>query len=163
MTVADNKNAKFLWDIVEDIKICMMVTQRQGSVQARPMRGWARADDNVIWFVTEKSSPKTAEAEDESAVCLTYADPKRNSYVSLSGSVDIVSDQGQLTELWNENLTGYFGKPLDERAALLRFTPEKGEYWDGPGNPLIVAIKFVEAAVTGKRPDMGTNDKIEFD
>ncbi len=161
--MADTKNAQFLWDIVQDIQICMMVTQHRGTVHARPMRGRALADDNVIWFVTEKSSPKATEAEDDPTVCLTYADPKKNSYVSLTGSVDVVSDRDQLKGLWNENLTGYFGKPLDDSAALLRFTPDKGEYWDGPGNPLIVAIKFVEAAVTGKRPDMGTNDKIVFD
>jgi general stress protein 26 len=158
----DNEDAKLLWDIVQDIQICMMVTQSMGEVHARPMRGRAFAEENVIWFLTEKSAPKTAEAQDEPTVCLTYADTKRNRYVSLSGSVDVISDHEQMAALWNDNLTGYFGKPLDDRAVLLRFTPEKGEYWDGPGNPLIVAIKFVEAAVTGKRPDMGASDKVIF-
>lgn len=158
----DSENAKLLWEIVQQIEICMMVTQRQGTAHARPMRGRPLPDDNVIWFITEKSAPKTMEAEDDPTVCLTYADPRKNSYVSLSGSVDVVSDHDQLAELWNEKFTSYFGKPLDDRAALLRFTPEKGEYWDAPGNPLIVAIKFVEAAVTGRRPDMGNNDKIVF-
>lgn len=158
----DNEKAKLLWGIVQEIQICMMVTQSGGQVHARPMRGRAVADENVIWFLTEKSSPKADEAQDDPMVCLTYADTKQNSYVSLSGSVEVIADQAQMEAVWNENLTGYFGRPLDDRAVLLRFTPEKGEYWDGPGNPLIIAIKFVEAAVTGKRPDIGDNDKIIF-
>jgi general stress protein 26 len=158
----DNQDAKLLWELVQDIQICMMVTQNMGNVHARPMRGRAFADENVIWFLTEKSSPKAAEAEDDPVVCLTYADTRANSYVSLSGSVDVIADPDQIAALWNDNLTGYFGRPVDDRTVLLRFTPEKGEYWDGPGNPLILAIKFVEAAVTGQRPDVGINDKVIF-
>jgi hypothetical protein len=43
---------------------------------------------------------------------------------------------------------------------LLTFTPERGEYWDAPSNPVLIAIEFIRASVVGDKPVLGDNAEV---
>ena len=45
-----------IWRCVGRIGTCMMVTVVGSTVRARPMRGLARPDENVIWFAADRDS-----------------------------------------------------------------------------------------------------------
>jgi hypothetical protein len=40
-------------------------------------------------------------------------------------------------------------------------TPSQAEYWDGPG-ALVATVKMAVAAMTGNRPQLGENRKVQF-
>ena len=151
----------FIWKHVERIGDCMLVTNDQSELVARPMRGLIRQQDHAIWFITSKSTHKSEEVARNPKVCLCYVDRAANTYISLSGRVDLSDDKAQIRELWNIGADAYFPKgPDDPDVVLLRFTPETGEYWDAPSNPVVLAIQFIKAKVSGEPPKVGENQKV---
>jgi general stress protein 26 len=127
------------------------------------MRGLIRPEDGVIWFVTDASSEKDEQVARYPNACLTFADPRDQNFVSVSGVVSRVDDRAQMAELWSEGVEAYFPRGLDDPSVvLLKFVAAKGEYWDAPSNPIVLAIKFLQAKVTAERPDLGTNEAVSL-
>lgn len=151
----------FIWKHVDRIGDCMMVTQAASGIRARPMRGLARRQDNAIWFFTSKSAPKDDEILRHPQVCVCYADPGANTYVSLSGTIELLDNQEKIDELWNPGAQAYFpAGPGDPDVLLLKFSPEAGEYWDAPSNPVVIAVQFIKAQVTGEKTRLGESAKV---
>ena len=122
------------------------------------MRGMSRPEQNEIWFFADSESHSDDVLQRHPAVCLTYVDTRDNVFVSLSGHIARVLDQAVIEEMWNEEAGSYFSKgPADPRVILLRFEPHAGEYWTAPSGPIVLAIKFLEAAIMGERPSLGTS------
>jgi general stress protein 26 len=145
-----------IWKHIRAIETCMLVTHFGDQMRARPMRGIARPEQNAIWFFSDSESHTDEQLRANPDVCLSYADIKSNVYVSVSGQIARVTEKTTINDLWDDDASGYFPKgPSDPRVVLLRFEPETGEYWRAPSSPIILAIKFLEAKVTGERPAMG--------
>lgn len=158
---SEGKSLTAMWSHIERIADCMLVTHDGVDLRARPMRGIAKRDDNAIWFVTSKATQKDAEVTQNPGACLCYADKVGNTYLSLSGRVETTDDKMQIRELWNAGADAYFPKGQgDPNVVLLRFAPEFGEYWDAPSNPVVLAIQFIKAKVTGTKPALGENRKV---
>lgn len=157
MSAAASAPTDTIWQLITAIGTCMMVTQDAERVRSRPMRGIARPEENAIWFFTDRGSAKSLEIGTGSPACLSYADMSRQNYVSVSGEVELIDDEARRAELWTEGAATYYTDGKDDaRIQLLKFTPEFGEYWDSPSNPILLAIKFLQAKVSGIRPDLGT-------
>jgi general stress protein 26 len=158
--VANKSEYETIWDHVQSIRTCMMVTLDGGDVRARPMRGIPRPDENLIWFFADRESEAVEGLQSDARACLTYVDSKDKVFVSLSGRISTVFDQEQIVSLWNEEAGSYFSNgPDDPRIMLLRFRPHTGEFWTSPSSAIVIAIKFIEAAITGDRPDLGESGK----
>jgi general stress protein 26 len=158
--MSETRARKLIWDHVKSIKTCMMVTHDSTDARARPMRSMPRPEQNEIWFFADSESPSDDVLQRHPAVCLTYVDTRDNVYVSLSGSIARVLDPAAIKEVWNEEAASYFSKgPDDPRVILLRFEPHTGEYWTAPSGPIVLAIKFIEAAIMGERPNLGTSGR----
>jgi general stress protein 26 len=154
----------FIWNAVETMQVGMLTTRCGGGMRGRPMAAIPRRDDNVIWFLSDRETHKEAEVRDDPKSCVLFADPSRQTYVSLSGEVEVVHDRELTRSLWNVAVDAYWPKgPDDPGVVLLGFRPEEGEYWDAPSNPLVLAIKFVQAKITGERPELGSNAKVVLD
>lgn len=151
----------FIWKNVERIGSCMMVTQAGSAIRARPMHGSARHEENAIWFFTSKSAPKDEEIRQNPEVCLCYSDVGSNTYISLSGAIEPDDSREKIRELWNPGAQAYFpAGPADPNVLLLKFSPHAGEYWDAPSNPVVIAVQFIKARVTGERAKLGENAKV---
>ena len=50
---------------------------------------------------------------------------------------------------------------LVARAGLLRVTPEDAEFWESH-NFVVTSVKMIAAGVTGRRPDLGDNEKVHL-
>jgi len=154
----DESTRALIWRHVSAIGTCMMVTQGLNGAQARPMRGVIDRDANAIWFFTDRDSEKTAHAADSSSCCLAFADVSGQTFVSLTGSLDVIEDRDLIELHWSEGAAVYFpGGAADQSVVMLRFTPDHASYWDAPSNPVVLAIKFLQAKVTGERPELGVN------
>ena len=154
-----------LGELIEDIKVAMMTTvEEDGSLRSRPM--WTHelhTFEGELWFFTRQHSHKMDELEHDHHVNLSYAEPKRDQYVSLSGRCSMVKDREKMEKLWTPALKAWFPEGLeDPELSLLRVRVEKAEYWDTPSSRMVQLAGFVKASVTGRPADPGDNEKLTF-
>ena len=157
----DHEGAQKLYDLIKDVKICMMTTQEpDGSLHSRPM--WNQDADTAgdLWFFTKLQSPKVTEISKDRQVNLAYSDPSKEHYVSLSGVAELVRDKAKIHEKWSEPLKAWFpGGKDDPQIALIRVHPERGEYWDSPSSTLLHLYGYAKATLTSSSPTEMTDQK----
>jgi general stress protein 26 len=157
----DGKHLDFIWKTIEDMQVGMLTTRCGAGMRGRPMSAIPRREENVIWFLSDAQTHKEKEVRDDPKSCVLFADPSRHTYVSLSGEVEVSRDRELIRSLWNVAVDAYWPQgPDDPQIVLLGFRPEEAEYWDAPSNPLVLAVKFVQAKLTGERPDLGANARV---
>ena len=154
-----------LRDMVKDIDFCMLTTiDETGDLHSRPMSSNGDIDPNGdIWFFTSASSNKVSEVSTSPNVNLSFADPKNQHYISISGHAELVRDRKKIEELWRPEFKIWFPKGKDDpEIALLRVGLEKAEYWDSSSSTIGYVLSFVSSLVTGKQPDLGENKKVDL-
>jgi general stress protein 26 len=158
----EQKHLDFIWKTVENLSVGMLTTKAGEHLRGRPMSAMPRRDDNVIWFLSDPMTHKEAEIRSDPKACVVFADPANHTYVSLSGTVGISRDRELIRSMWNVAVDAYWPDGPDSDVLLLCFRPEEAEYWDAPSNPLVLAIKFVQAKITQQRPDLGANARVSL-
>ena len=154
-----------LRELVKDIDFCMLTTVDEGGgLHSRPMSSNGDIDENGdIWFFTNASSHKVSEIAKLPKVNVSFADPDKQRYVSVSGTAQLVRDRAKIDELWRPEFKIWFPEGKDDpEVALLCVSLEKAEYWDSPSSTIGYALSFVSSLVTGKQPDMGENKKVDL-
>lgn len=154
-----------LRDLIADLKVAMLTTQdTDGSLRSRPLQTLEMDGSNALWFFTSVTSPKVAEvAAGEWQVSLSYANPDKQDYVSVSGTASVVRDRAKMQALWSDWVKVWFPKGLDDPdLALLRVQMHKAEYWDGPGSSMKQLYALTKALTTGDKDALGDNVKINL-
>ena len=152
-----------LWSMIKDIQFCMMVTEDGSVLRARPMAAAQTEFDGTLYFYSRAGSHKVEEVQHDQKVCLTYAEPKDQNYVSLSGTARLVFDRDQIKQHWTESLRTWFPKGSDDPdIAILKVDVTQGEYWDAPNSTMVHAYGYVKAALTGTPPSSGDNEKVKI-
>ena len=154
-----------LREMIKDIDFCMLTTiNENGDLHSRPMSSNGDIDPNGdIWFFTSASSNKVSEVATSPNINLSFADPKNQHYISISGRAELVRDRKKIEDLWRPEFKMWFPEGKDDPdIALLRVRLEKAEYWDSPSSTIGYALSFVSSLVTGKEPDFGENKKLEL-
>lgn len=169
MTNSNGNNGdsiKKIRELIKDIDFAMLTTvDSEGKLHSRPMSTNKEVEFNGdVWFFTYASSLKVSEINRRHEVNVSYADPRKQSYVSLTGTAEIVRDRQKLEELWQPQLKAWFPKELDEPdIALLKVNVEKAEYWDSPSSIVANAISLVKAVTTGKPANnVGEHEKVDL-
>ena len=154
-----------LREMIKDIDFCMLTTiDEEGDPHSRPMSSNGDIDPNGdLWFFTQASSHKVNEVASQPKVNVSFADPDNQRYVSVTGVAQLVRDQEKIDELWRPEFKMWFPKGKDDpEVALLCVSLEKGEYWDSPSSTIGYALSFVSSLITGKKPDLGENQKVSL-
>lgn len=146
-----------VWEILEEAPDCMLVTHAGSLMRARPMAHYTRRDENLICFLTDVRNHKDDEIARSPEVCLTLE--SGNVYLSVSGVATVSCDREKIAELWDAVAEAWFDGEDDPNVRLLEMRPAAAEYWDRPGS-ILEPLKTVAAAATGKRSDMGVNEKV---
>jgi len=151
-------------DLIKDISFCQLVTQDDaGRMYARPMMAQEQDANDDLWFFTAADSPKVEEIRRNPQVLLTYSDPQKNSYVSVSGTAEVFRDQSRINQLWGEGARAWFpAGPTDPNLCLVRVMPESAEYWDAPSSAFVIAYGYAKARLTGERPEGGENKIVQM-
>jgi general stress protein 26 len=149
--------ARKLRKIIRNARVAMLTTvASDGSLRSRPMATPDADFDGELWFFTRYNSPKSEEIQENQRVNVTYASPKNDRYVSVSGTAAVVRDAEKVKELWRGKLKEWFpeGKK-DPDLALLKVTIDKAEYWDASENRMVdlPRTKRPEMRGPGRRPD----------
>ena len=154
-----------LREIVKDLDFCMLTTvDEDGDLHSRPMSVNGEIDpDGDMWFFTRASSHKVVEVEQSPKVNASFADPKSQRYVSISGTAELVRDRQKIEELWKPEFRMWFPEGTnDPDIALLKVSLDKAEYWDSPSSTVAFVLKFAKSIITGKEAEYGENKKIDL-
>lgn len=130
---------KKLRKLIRGSPVAMLTTvASDGSLRSRPMATPEGDFDGELWFFTRYHSPKSDEIQENQKVNVTYASPKNDRYLSVSGRAALVRDPEKVKELWRGALKQWFpeGKK-DPELALLKVTVERAEYWDADENRMV--------------------------
>jgi len=152
-----------VWNLIERIGDCMLVTH-DGSgdaLRARPMRAHPSREEDAIYFLTDVRHGKDDEVEINDSVCLAFADNDSHVFVSVSGTANLSNDRAKIRELWSVAAQAFWETRDDPNIRVLKVRPHSAEFWDSPGK-VVTAVKMAAAAVTGSRPELGENRKVEM-
>jgi len=151
-------------DIIKDIRFAMLTTaEPDGVLRSRPMTRQQIEFDGHLWFFTAADSPKVWETDQHRQVNVSFANPEKNSYVSLSGAAYLSRDRKKMEELWNPAYKTFFPKGLeDPELALLDVTVESAEYWDAASSLIGRAINFARAYVSKDPSKLGEHAKVDL-
>ena len=160
-----NEKIKKLRELIKDIDIGMLTTiDEDGSLHSRPMSTNSQVEfDGDLWFFIYASSHKVTEVEHDQHVNVSFSDPHKQQYVSISGRATLVRDRHKIQELWKPELKAWFPQGVDEPdIALLKVEVEKAEYWDAPSSFVAHTISLVKAITTGEKANPGENEKVNL-
>ncbi len=158
-----SRDVERVWDIIEDVSICMVTTHADGKMRARPMHAIPDRDAGCIWFITDSRGAKADEIAAAPDVCLAFADTADNTYVSITGRAEMVRSATKAEELWSAEAQAWWPRgPSDPAIRVLRVIPEHAEYWDTRGSSVTVALKLAVARMTGERPQLGDEAKVRL-
>jgi general stress protein 26 len=144
-----------LWDLVKDLKFAMFTTKHpNGHLHSRPLTTQNRRDDedDVLWFLARRSGDVVKDLQFDPGVNIAYADPGKDTYVSVSGQADLHEDPQKVKDLWNKFDQAWFpGGPTDPDVALLRVRIQHASYWDVHQSKLVQLLTMAKAALTGEK------------
>ncbi|HWD28054.1 MAG TPA: pyridoxamine 5'-phosphate oxidase family protein [Rhizomicrobium sp.] len=155
--MAHDDPVQHVWEMIKDLRICMLVTHDGAKMRARPMAAYVRPEENAIYFLTDARRDKDDEIAANPDVTLTFRDGVKN--VSLTGTARVSDDRAMIERLWTPVAKAWFDSKDDPNIRVLTVTPDDAEYWDSPGK-IVVYAKMLAAAATGMRPQPGENRKV---
>ncbi len=151
-------------ELISDIRIAMLSTASpDGSIDSRPMATQKASEfDGTLWFLTAKHSEKVREIEDDSRVSVLYADPSKSKYVTIKGRAFVNQDKAKIHELWNPMYQAWFPKgEEDPEISVLRVHVMEADYWEASSSKLVMGMKYLAAAATGGKVDVGESGKVQ--
>ena len=137
--------------LVEEIRVCMFITNNMEDENTRPMATVEVSDDNSLWFYTDIRSIKVEEVSSDASVHLVYAHPGKESYLDIWGNATVITDAQAKKDKWSPFIKAWFPEGVDDpNLALLKVQPRKVYYWDAEAGKMVSFLKMVAGAVTGK-------------
>jgi general stress protein 26 len=134
---------------------------KTGQIVSRPMGVQDVKFDGDLWFFTYEQSNKVDRVKLNPQVNVTSN--KDNSYVSLSGTVEIVHDHAKTAELWNKTLQAWFPDgPETEGLSFINVHADSAEYWDSTVNKVTYLLNTAAAAMIGSNPYVSENHSVEL-
>lgn len=120
----------------------------------RPMAVQKVDDEGAIWFLSAKDSFKNQQIAANPVVQLLFQGSSYSDFLHVSGMATISDDREKIKELWNPFLKVWFtGGEDDPRISVIKVDPVEGYYWDTKHNKIIVTVKRLVGAITGKTLD----------
>ncbi|MGZ5191277.1 MAG: pyridoxamine 5'-phosphate oxidase family protein, partial [Flavisolibacter sp.] len=134
-----NKEAKEKFKkLVNDIKVCMFITNNPESDHTRPMFTIEVEEDDSLWFFTDSRSLKVEEVKGDKNVHLVYAHPGKESYLDVWGSATINTDKKNIKDKWTPLMKAWFQDGVDDpNLCLLKVKPQNVYYWDAEHGKMI--------------------------
>ncbi len=148
-----------VWDIIAKVGVCMLTTQFEAGLRARPLEARPERASGLIWFVTDLRSAKEREIEAEHDVGLVFIDAADKAYLSITARAEVLRDPAKAAAIWRKTDDAWWRGPDDPDVCVLRVRPLTAELWDGPARAAVAAHEFAKALRTGEEPKLGENRK----
>ena len=160
---ADNAVEK-IREIAKDANICMFVTDLSRlPLAGRPMATQEVDEEGNIWFMSDRSSDKNKEIDNDNKVQLFYSHTSNYEYLSIFGRAEIVNDHSKIKELWTPMAKTWFKEGKDDpNISLIKVIPEDAYYWDTKNNKMVSLVKFAMGAIgVTPKDDGGIEGKLK--
>ena len=160
---ADNAVEK-IREIAKDANICMFVTDLSRlPLAGRPMATQEVDEEGNIWFMSDRSSDKNKEIDNDNKVQLFYSHTSNYEYLSIFGRAEIVNDHSKIKELWTPIAKTWFKEGKDDpNISLIKVIPEDAYYWDTKNNKMVSLVKFAMGAIgVTPKDDGGIEGKLK--
>src|SRR3954469_23040741 len=95
-------NIDRVWDIIEEVGVCMLTTHFAGGLRARPLEARPDRDAGVIFFVTDIHSATEDEIEPSPDGGCSFIASSDNAYVSITGRAYVVRDVDKIEAAWRK-------------------------------------------------------------
>ena len=167
-TITDPTEARTkLWDLVKDIRFAMFTTRHaNGHLHSRPMttQNSKVDEEDCLWFFMSKKGEPVADLATDPIVNVSYANPSQDSYVSVSGTAQVVEDAAKTQQLWSKMSQAWFpGGPTDPDLALVQVRITHANYWDVKESKIVQLWEMARAVMTGKPPtDLGEHGEVRM-
>lgn len=151
-------------ELIKDIDFAMMTTvEADGTLRSRPMSTQQSEPDGDLWFFSYADTAKVEEIEHDRRINLSYASNDKNTWISVSGTANMIRDTAKMEELWSPALKAWFPDGIDDpNLTLLKVDVEQAEYWDSGSGKMVQLFGFVKAMATGKEFEPGDNVKLDL-
>ncbi len=161
--MSDDNGAAKVAELIKDVRIAMLThTDHNGDLVSHPMATQEVEFDGDVLFIAERGSQKAKDIAAQSPAKVNVSYSSSGTWVSVSGTAEIVDDNAKLRELWN-SFTGAWleGGPENPNNIIIKVNADSAEYWDSPGAKVVQLANFVKAKVTGNRVE-GDNEVVDL-
>jgi general stress protein 26 len=159
--LSDTEALKKFNKLVNDINVCMFITENKDDEHTRPMATIEVEENGTLWFFTDIRSIKVEEVSTQREVHLVYAHPGKESYIDVWGSAQVVTDKQSIKDKWSPIVKAWFPNGVDDpNIALLKVTPYNIYYWDAETGKMVSFLKIAASAITGKKLAEGAEGKL---
>ena len=163
----DAKQHEVLWDLVKDTRFCMLAHRHaDGTLHSHPLTTQNKAleEDGCLYFFVSKATEVGQRLQEDGNVNLAYANPGKDTWVSVTGTARVLDDLAKKKELFNSIAKAWFPDgPEDPDLELVEVRIDTAEYWNIKENKLLQLLKMGKAALTGTRPrKLGEHGEVEF-
>jgi general stress protein 26 len=156
-----------VWDLIKETRFCMLSHRHpDGTLHAHPLTTQNKelGAEGCLYFFVSRSSEMGQRLRADGNVNLAYANPGKDTWVSITGTARVLDDLEKKRELFNVMARAWFpGGPEDQDLELVEVRIDEAEYWNVKENKLLQLLKMGAAAATGKRPTgMGEHREVRF-
>ncbi|WP_313196027.1 pyridoxamine 5'-phosphate oxidase family protein [Shinella zoogloeoides] len=150
-----------IWKLSKEIDVCMFITWDGEYTRARPLSARVHRDENAIYFLVNADGAKNDQLERFPKVTMAWSDNSGYKYVTVSGHAKVSNDRSKIEQLWEKTDAAWWDSAQDPEIRLIAVVPDEAELWDSPGK-MVAAAKMLMAAVTGAKPEVGENAKVDL-
>lgn len=163
----NDKHHEVLWDLIKQTRFCMLSHRHaDGSLHSHPLTTQNKelGEDGCLYFFVSKSSEVGQRVQQDGNVNLAYANPDKDTWVSVTGTARVLDDLAKKKELFNPMAKAWFpGGVEDPDMELVEVKIDEAEYWNVKENKLLQLLKMGKAALTDTRPKkMGEHEEVHF-
>lgn len=151
MSTPDQVSQADVVKVMRSERIVMLTTATgEGKLVSHPMTLQEVSDDVDVWMFIDLSSDHADALRAGPAVNLAVTGS--GSWLSVSGTAELVHDRDRTEQLWDGSVDAYFDGVDDPRLGLLHISGDSAQYWGVPGGAPAVLASMVKAKVTGTKP-----------
>lgn len=155
-----------LWHLIKDMKFCMFTHRHaDGQLHAHPLTTQNRSldENSLVYFFVSKKSELGQRVQADGNVGLSYGDPGKDTWVSISGTARVNDDKATKERLWNPIVKAWFPGGLeDPDLELVEVKINHAEYWNITESKMTQLLKMTTAAVTGTPPKLGEHRELNM-
>jgi general stress protein 26 len=165
--MSDTNQHEVIWDLIKETRFCMLAHRHtDGTLHSHPLTTQNKelGADGALYFFVSRSSEVGQRLQQDGNVNLAYANPGKDTWVSVSGTARILEDMAKKKELFNVAAKAWFPNGVeDPNLELVEVRIHEAEFWNVKENKLLQMIKMGTAAATGNPPKkMGEHGEVRF-
>ena len=153
-----------LWEMIKDIRFGMLTHRHpEGRLHAHPLttQNKGLGEKAILYFFVSKQTELGQRVQTDGNVNVSYSDPHKDIYVSITGNATVSEDPDAKQRLFNPMAKAWFpGGPTDPDLELVEVHITHAEYWDVKESKITQLFKMVAASVSGERPRLGEHKEV---